>query len=247
MRFSWLLVLLVGVGVAVGLGWQRRVLQQRVEAQRGVVRPPELAREVGSPPASAVGADQPSGGNDEAVLTALRSEFEMLKHRVEASARPREVVSRETRRLSLMQGAVAAEWWGDAGQNSPAATFESALWAAAGGDLARLAGTLTIEPAQKEKAAALLGLLPAEYHGRFATAEDLVAFLMVKDVPLGSAEVLQQLETVGGTRLSVRLIGADGRRKVAVLSLKQSGPSWRLVVPEEAIDRYAAYLQGRMP
>ncbi len=247
MRSSWLIVLLLAVGLTVGLAWQRRVLQQRVEAQWSELRQPETAREVGAPPAVTAGADQPAAGSDEAVLAALRNEYEALKRRVDASMRPRQAAGRETRRLSLLQGAVAAEWWSDAGQDTPAATLESALWAAAGGELARLAETLTIEPAQKDQAAALLGLLPAEFQGRFATAEELVAFLMIKDVPLGSAEVLQQAEIAGAMRLSVRLADTEGKRKVVVLALKQAGPTWRLVVPEDAIERYAAFLQGRTP
>lgn len=247
MRFSWWIVFGVAVVVAVGLGWQRRVLQQRVEAQRNVARQPVSTREVGSTPAAAVGTDRPAGGNDEAVLAALRSEFEALRQRVETGVRPRQATGREPRRLSLLQGAIAAEWWSDAGQDTPAATLESALWAAAGGELVRLTETLAIESAHKDKAAALLGLLPPEFQGRFATAEELVAFLMIKDVPLGSAEILQQAEIAGAMRLSVRLADTDGKRKVMVLSLKQTGPTWRLVVPEDAIDRYAAYLQGRTP
>lgn len=247
MRIAWLVVLGVAVCVVVGLGWQRRVLRHRVEALRSAMWSPEPAREVGAPAASAVVGDQSAGGNDASVLAALRSEFEALKNRVEAQARSRQLVSREAHRLSHMQGAVAAEWWSDAGQDTPAATLESALWAAAGGDLTRLARTLTIEPGYRDKATALLSLLPEEFHGRFATAEDLVAFLMIKDVPLGSAEILQQLETVAGTRLSVRLVDAEGRRKTAVLTLKQSGPTWRLVVPADAIERYASYLQGEQP
>ncbi len=246
MRRSWLIVLLVGVGVAAGLIWQRRVLQQRVEEQRSVVRQSEPAHDVGSLPVRAVGASQPASGNDEAVLAALRNEFEALKQRVGASAGSRKAGRREARQLSLVQGAIGVENWRDAGQDSPAASLESALWSAAGGDTARLAETLDIDPAYRSKASALLGMLPAEFHGRFATAEELVAFLMIRDVPLGSAEVLQQFESAGDTRLSVQLVDTVGRRKVVVLSFRQTGPTWRLAVPEEAIDRYTAFLQGQL-
>ena len=247
MRFSWLIVFGVAVVVAVGLGWQRRVLQQRMDAQRSVARQSQPAREVSSPPTLAARVDRSLDASDETVVAALRCEFEGLKQRVGTSARSRQAAGREPRRLSLLQGAVAAEWWSNAGQDTPAATLESALWAAAGGELTRLAETLTIEASQKDQAAALLGLLPAEFQGRFATAEELVAFLMIKDVPLGSAEVLQQVEIAGDMRISVRLADTEGRRKVVVLSLKQSGPTWRLVVPGDAIERYAAFLQGRTP
>lgn len=84
----------------------------------------------------------------------------------------------------------AARDWKSRGQATPLAVVETALWAAAGGDIAALKHLLSLPAETREKAEALFAQLSAEARTRYSSADDLVAGFTVKNVPLGEAQLV---------------------------------------------------------
>ena len=135
--------------------------------------------------------------------------------------------------------------WKNAGCATPAAALETALWAASGGDIDTVALLIVLEPAVRAKTVALLEGLPAASRAEYRSPERLVALLATKDVPMGGIQVIAQArQGAEQTMIRVRLYQPDGSAKSTSLLLRQNAGEWRLVVPESAVDRYAAMLKG---
>jgi hypothetical protein len=128
-------------------------------------------------------AEQPAA-DDLAALRQSAAERDRLLHEIAARtghARPASFVIGE----SLPHTA-----WADRGAATPRAAIETALWAAAGGDLAALKPLLELRDSAREKADALLAGLPADLRSRYATPEDLVSAFTAKNIPLGDAQLV---------------------------------------------------------
>lgn len=244
----------VGVGAAIGAAavrfWflpEEARLRSAVEQARGEASaaPVRLAGEDSAVAAARARAEQEA-------IAAWRREIESLKRRAEQRARARraameaaagEAVATENE-PSILNGLVPAEHWRNCGRATPDAAVETALWHAAGGDVAGLAEMLELEPAARAKAAALLAALPAAIRARCATPEAFVALLGAGDLPLGEA-MISTAEPLGGNEATrgLQVLGPEGKWKHATLRLRRDGDAWRLVVPESAVDRYAAKLR----
>jgi hypothetical protein len=193
----------------------------------------------------------PDDGN---AVAELRREMDGLKQRVEQRARARvaEDLARRSAAVrlverSLLEEMVPAEAWRNRGRATPTDTMETALWAAAGGDVAALAEMLTLTPPARTKAEALLTQLPQSIRSQCATPEELVALMGTNDVPLGSAMILvPEVKAELGTWRVAQISDEDGKTRRVAIALEEKGGEWSLVVPERAIDRYAARLKGEI-
>ena len=76
------------------------------------------------------------------------------------------------------------------GQLTPHAAVETALWAAAGGDVTSLKKLLSLDDATRTQAGALLARLPANARAAYASAEDLIAAFTIKNIPVGEAQLV---------------------------------------------------------
>jgi hypothetical protein len=90
---------------------------------------------------------------------------------------------------------VVGEWhapasWQNRGQATPVAAIETALWAAAGGDLAALQNLLLLDDALRAKADALRARLPGASRATYASAEHLLSAFATKSLPLGDAQLV---------------------------------------------------------
>ena len=103
-------------------------------------------------------------------------------------------------------------------------------------------GLLAFEPEARSLAETLFAHLPETVRKEFVSPERLIAFLTAKDVPLGSATILNQYPTPTETRVSAQIFDAEGKQKIALFSLRPEGPDWRLIVPGNAVKRYSAWL-----
>jgi hypothetical protein len=140
---------------------------------------------------------------------------------------------------------LSADQWKNAGCASPAATLETALWAASGGDLDTLARMLSLDARSHEKAQALFDALPPSAQNKYGSAERLVALLAMQDVPTESLQIIGEMRmSRDQVAMRVRLQDADGATKFTTLRLQHAGDEWQLIVPEKAVDRYAAILKG---
>lgn len=248
---------LLCAGVALTFIWQRETnetLRAELEALRDQER--EHARLMGDNARLLVAQISATE------LEALRSDHIALgRMRAEVAAAKQRAVERKQAEVaktaasaepkpyepSIMDGPMPVSMWKNAGTATPAAAVETALWAAAGGDVDRLAHMLVFAPGAREKAEALLAELPVATRADFDSPEKLVASLGAKDVPLGSARLIDQKERNGNeTWIAAQLSGSKTGEKprVVMLSLREVGGSWKLVVPTKAIEKYSAMLKG---
>ena len=144
---------------------------------------------------------------------------------------------------------IPVDAWRNKGRQTPAAAFQTAWWAAAKGDTDALAAMLELRPAARSKADALFAGLSDDERSQYGTPEKLLAFLLAKDVPLGGMRVdfgagfgsPEQLI------LYVQLQNADGQTRQIGLAMHRQTEGWDLVVPESAVEKYAAELSGAVP
>lgn len=246
----WVLAVLAGVGLGViAVGWHARGERARLRA--AIAAEAKRAAEAGANAAAT--RSQPSVlPDDGAAIAELRGEIETLKRRVEERARARVAdeqarhsVPVPRRERSLLEEMVPAEEWRNRGRATPTDTLETALWAAAGGDVTALAEMLTLPAAGRTKTETLLSQLPDSIRSQCATPEELVALLGTNDVPLGSARILvPDLKEGLGTWRVAQIADVNGETRRVAIAMEEMGGEWSLVVPERAIDGYAARLRG---
>jgi cell division protein FtsL len=187
---------------------------------------------------------------DRHAVSALLGEIEAMKRRADSTARSTKQPSVEKPVQSSMErGPVPASLWKNAGQATPAAAFETVLWASAGGDLDSLARVLDLDSLARTDATEMLDQLPPAIRQEIGTPERLIALMTAKDAPLGSAEILSADDDVSAgapilRKLDARVVDVTGEAKELLLRLRADNGRWRLVVPDNAIKKYASLLQA---
>ncbi|ACB77476.1 hypothetical protein [Opitutus terrae] len=160
--------------------------------------------------------------------------------------------------------------WANRGRATPHAAVETALWAAAGGDLATFEATLELDESARAPAQDLLARLPASVRSTYPTPEALVASVTMKNIPLAEAQIVWSHEPDSDrAAIGVLLHHPEGaqakpdpnvsgsspppaladnpRLSLATLMLHRSASGWRLVVPASAIERMARELTAPPP
>jgi hypothetical protein len=242
-------VLILAGGVIFAWQWQTGVRLReeaaRLEAQaREAARLREenerLAAHQKSP------AEMESLRADHAEMERLRGEIDALSRRVEQAdhdaAQPQSTAV--TKDAAPAKEAIAASAWKNAGQATPEAVLETALWSAKEGEIATLAGTLLLDERARTKAQALLASLPDAARAQYGTPEQLVAFLTAKDLPLTSLRVDGMSVNGDEAQMVVNVPTAANLDKLTELELHRSTDGWQIKVPESAIDKYARTLTG---
>lgn len=242
---------LVVTAVAV-LGWQRRAtgrLRSERDHQQAALGRLRADRRAEQQELQLVAARTRAEELDRvlaerATVGRLREELSALRHRAAATAAAREERPTQPVRPGLVGNALAYSLWRNAGRASPEASLETALWAAANGDIDTLTGLLVFDAEARNEATTLFTQIPANLRQEFVSPERLVAVLAAKDVPLGSAALLNQFPSPTETKLSVQLLDADGMHRMALLSVRRDDSGWRFVVPANAVKRYATWLRA---
>ena len=158
-----------------------------------------------------------------------------------------------------------AAGWSNRGAANPRGAIETALWAAAGGDVATLSALLELDPVARAKADALLAQLPVTARQNFANAEAMIASATIGHIPLAEAQIAwfhasdddhasaalllhgtehlppasvapPELDPTGEPPPAARENPNPGTR-MTTITLHRSNAGWRLVVPDSAIDR----------
>ena len=253
-RWGFALILMLLVVALVVLGRQRRtaakfrgeIAQQRDEASLRARLNAEAQKLV----ANRVSPEKLGRLRAErnAVAT-LRAEIETMKRRAETIARAaadRPPTGTELNPIppSMKEGAVSAAFWKNVGEATPDAAFETALWAGVGGDVEKLASLLSFDAEAQTNAEAIFANLPASMQRELATPQRLIALLVAKDVPLGSARIWAQYGTPTDAKITAQLLDAEGKSKSVQLSLRSEADKWRFVVSGKIVERYAARLQA---
>ena len=259
-------ILLRGLGpvlllvVTAGVLWHGHSDASALRADLARARQLKTERERQTAELAAQAAGQPSADelarlrSDREATRRLRTEIEALKA---ASAKPqpspRPISTEKRGTFADAQLAKAADWK-NVGRTTPVAAFETALWAAASGEVDTLALGLVVEPSAQSELAGLWAELPEAARGQYGSPERLIAALTLKDIPLGSAQVFNAEVLKPGShpfegeiaRVAAALVTVENKRTTHVLHLGRSGEEWKLIVPRAAVKKYRERLAGRI-
>jgi len=178
--------------------------------------------------------------DDHEALRRLRNEIDDFKNRPMA---PAPVASADS--LSL----VPASAWKNAGRATPAAAFESILWAATHGEIDALAGMLDFRASGADrKLEELFAGLPAEVRAQYGSPEKLFATLLAAQIPpaVAAMGVVPQEDpgARNATKINVRLEGLEGRQKDMTYGFVRYPDGWRFAVLSVMVASYAQLLTG---
>jgi hypothetical protein len=247
---AFFIIAAVVAGTLVVLGWQRQAGQDlRDELARERTRVAERARQAEKhnlATARAQAEEIAQSLAERAAVAHLQREVDALRRRAKALSEARPVAEAEPAKEppALTGNVLAFNLWRNVGRTTPEASLETALWASANGDIDTLAHLLVFDADAKNEATSLFAHLPEALRREFVSPERLIAILAAKDVPLGSATILNQYPTPTETKLSVQIFDAEGKHKMALLSLRPDDAGWRFIVPVNAVKRYATWLQS---
>ena len=243
---GFVLIILAG---AVGLRWQRQEgmeLRSQLAQRHGLeAEARRLAGEQERLAAAQVPVAELAARSDErAALTRLLAEVEAIRRRAKPGKEPvsAERLPASTESLIRKQDVAAAAWL-NRGARDPAAALETALWAAAGGDLDTLAGLLALDDETLAAATALFARLPEAMRQELGTPTKLVALFTAQAIPLGSARIPVKFEEDDRTMLVTQLADTKGAMREIQIGLRPAAGRWQLVVPVEAINRFADTLR----
>ncbi len=246
-RIGWLLpVGLVAIMVLL-LAWQHLQLGP-LAAELEVLRDQErefgrLRAERGRLAAEQIQADELQRlRSDRAAIGRMRGEVESLRQGT--ADREHRTTAKPPGRFGVGVPMPASEWRNE-GAATPAAALETVLWAAAGGEVDVLAQRIRFDPAARTAALELLQSLSPESRARHGSPEQLLAFLSIKDIPIGAATVTGWRQTSATQHpVSLSLASGPDRIKPVALVFVRDGEEWKLRATEGAVAKYAAALRG---
>lgn len=238
---AWMVIgaLVIVVGGALGVRWQaslelRRELEQLRSDHRELQGLEEENRRLTASQVTA--AELESLRADHAALEHLRRDLEALK-----DGPPVHVAAPSAK-------IIPASEWKNVGRATPEAAVETALWAAAGGDLDVLVGTLGFDVVARAKMESLFNGLPDAARSQYSSPEHLVALLLAKDVPPESTmqvtgeDVSTDHPTY--TSLHLQLQPVTGPTKSVTLIMQQQDGGWKVMVPANVVDKFGNALKG---
>jgi len=252
-RRRWIVAGLLAVAAAAIIAVQRRIgteLRGEVELlraarQREVARLEAENRDISS--TLVPNADLEHLRADHAVVVRLRGEVDALKAREQA---PPGLSRSESVALAVetpVDAMIPASEWKNVGRATPEAAVQTALWAAAGGDINTLAGMVNLNAAEQAKVEAALAGLPEQIRASLGTPERMMAMLAMKDLPLSSMQAMQVSAPLEGPGIPVnpdvavvqlKLQSADGATKSTKLTLSQGPAGWGFEVSSDVVDKY---------
>jgi len=246
MNRGTLLTLVATATFALVLAWQHQATR-RLNAELAILRS-ALSPAAPRPDTQATPSrEERERGLRRQEMERLEAEIRRLHAAVSARARlpVMATASQDRLRPSMLEGQVSVAEWRCKGLGAPADTLETALWAAAGGDLKALADTLYLDSQTRERARRLLESLPASSRSDLGSPEELLALLLSPDIPLGQAFLspLKGAFPENYTEIAASLSDENHHSRTTILGLVQNTPGeWRILVPDEAFEKYEARL-----
>lgn len=253
-KIGWRVVVVIAAVVAAVIAWQLRTAAGlRIELEREKALTMTFSRVRADHQrllADQLPADKIDGIPLQAdTLLQLRDEVAVLRQRAELAERLNSEKKNGPGERFAVGRTMAAGEWRNAGVATPRATLETVLWAGANGDVDALASTVSFVPGSRTRKAAqaLLESLPESMRAQYDSPEQLIAFLTIKDVPLGAVELRRYTELEGwplpAVQVVMQLTAADGKSKDATLVFMNPGEGWKLVVTDSVVAKYAAMLE----
>jgi hypothetical protein len=215
----------------------------------------QLAKRRSEPQAGRAAADvalaqNVQSDNDRAEVAKLREELNALKSRASELTQAAQTVKTalavagKSPADAIPVKLIPVNEWKNAGKATPAATFETVLWAASGGDVDTIASAVEFTGTAREKAQALLDRLPAATRAQYGSPEKLVALMLAKDADkVSGLQVLGQKEISPDTMgMRVRFGNELGQAKESSLVMHRSNDGWKLLLTDDPVDKWAKQL-----
>jgi hypothetical protein len=142
------------------------------------------------------------------------------------------------------QGFTKLEYFQNVGRATPAATFQTLVWAALHGDESTLSAGLALDDRAHARAEVLLARLPDELRAQ-SSPEKLAALWWngtVLDVP--AAQIIRQ-ETQDDSHATLLTRGGIGGS--STLNFRRSATGWQIVIPESALESIQSKVIGYSP
>jgi hypothetical protein len=147
---------------------------------------------------------------------------------------------------SIATKLIPADGLRNLGRATPESATETILWAAVGGDVDALSNAFMFTPTAREKADAWFAGLSEHTRQQYGTPEKVIALMIANDAAgLTGMQVLGQKEIApDNVGVRVRFGSVDGKTKDDNLLMRRSNDGWRMVVPDNAVEKFARQLAG---
>jgi hypothetical protein len=137
------------------------------------------------------------------------------------------------------KGLMRLEHFQDKGAATPAAAFQTFVWAAMKGEDATLAGMITMDSAAREKGMAVVAALPEETRANYATPEKLAAlFFAAALTGQPSAQILEVSQS-DPQHAVLQVRGLTD--KVQKVPMQLGAQGWQIVVPVGMAERLGGW------
>lgn len=135
---------------------------------------------------------------------------------------------------------VPSTQWKNVGTGTPAASFETLLYAYDNFDVDAWTSATHFSNDAQAKADALFEQLPRSEQEEFQTPERLVGYLAVEAVSgiVGAAVVGESTDPSGGEVLRTEALMSDGRVRVKDESYENFGGSWQTILRGDVLNQY---------
>lgn len=188
-----------------------------------------------------------------AALAAARRDVAALEHR--AQRRHDEIAAESARRMATAfiidpknpdpeRGFVMLESFQNVGRETPAAAFQTLIWAALKGDESMLADGLTLEDRAHARAEALVAGLPESTRRQFTPGKLAALWFEGSVVDVPAAQILRQTQ-LDATHVMLLTRGSVGGGPTVTLRKADSG--WQLIVPEHGLETVQKKVIGSSP
>jgi hypothetical protein len=180
-------------------------------------------------------------------LVRARTEVEELERKARASyTEMRATSAQDAENLANNRdpekGLMRLEHFQNKGQATPAADFQTFVWAAMKGEDAALAGMIAMDSAAREKGMAVVAALPQETQAKFSTPEKLAAlFFAAALTGQPSAQILEVSQS-DSQHAIVQVRGLT--EKVQRIPMQLGAQGWQIIVPVGMTERLRVWALG---
>lgn len=176
-------------------------------------------------------------------IGALRKSTQELTQLAQAAVAAKSMAGTES---TVATDLVPANAWRNAGRGTPEAAAETLLWAALGGEVDTLSNALAFTPTARAKADAWFAGLSDGTRQQYGSPEKVIALMIAKDAATLSGMQMLGQKALGAddVGLRVRLASSEGKVKDDNLVMHRGSDGWRLMVPDNAVEKYARQLNG---
>lgn len=231
-------------------------LQQQADKEellRAAARTAKLASTEGAADGGAAGAARPAGvatGSspaDAAEVAKLREEVNSLKKTAQEFGKLVQASQAKSADAQVPTKLTPAAQLKNNGWTTPVGAAETVIWSAVAGDVDVLAQGIGLTSTAKAKADAWFAQLSDTAKAQYGSPEKVLALMIARDAgSVSGMQVLGQTE-LAPDQVGVRLrVGSEeGKTKDDTFLFRQTGNGWRLVVPDQVVERYAKQLSAK--